>query len=67
MSEPRRLGELLPDVLMRARRLAILNELIETYDAPEDRKAMIMVLYERDLITSDAASLLIDHLELRAA
>lgn len=63
----RSIGDIIPGVLLRARRLAIIAELVKTYGDPEDRKSMVMDLYDRGIITSESAEMLIESLGLEAA
>ena len=63
----RPIGDIIPGILLRARRLAIIGELARTYGDPEDRKGLIMDLYEHGVITSESAELLIENLGLEAA
>lgn len=63
----RPIGDILPGVLLRARRLSIIADLIKTYGSPEDRKGMIMELYERGIITGESAEMLIENFGLEAA
>ncbi len=63
----RMIGNILPGVILRARRLAIIADLISTYECPSDKKIMIMVLYEREIITGEWAELLIETFGVDAA
>ena len=63
----RPIGDIIPGVLLRARRLSIIAELIKTYGCPEDRKEMIMELHRRGIITDESAEMLIENFGLEAA
>ena len=67
MSEARRIGELIPPILERARRVAIIGEMVSTFDCPEERKRVVMRFYEAGIISDETAVLLIEHFGLEAA
>jgi hypothetical protein len=61
------IGEIVKPIIARAQRIALISELIETFDDPSERKAMIMALYQGGAILDRTAELLIDHYGLEAA
>jgi hypothetical protein len=60
MSEARRLGDLLPALLVRARRTAKLSAFLDEFDDPGERKDVIMRLYQGGVISASTAELFID-------
>lgn len=62
----RPIGEIVAPIVARAANIALLNQFLALY-APSDRKRAIMVLWENELISGDAAELLIEHNQLEAA
>lgn len=67
MSDARRIGELLPDILLRAQRTALIGKFIETFEAPDARKRVVMLLFEANILSADTAELMIEHYGLEAA
>ena len=67
MSEARRIGELLPNIIERAQRIAILAQFVDSLHTDFDRKQCITRLYEGGLVKAETAQLLIEHFRLEAA
>ena len=67
MSSPRRLGELLPAIIERARRMASFQALINDCSTPARRKEMIMTARMGALIDDDECRMLIEVYELENA
>ena len=63
----RAIGEVIPEVLERAIRISIIGELIASFEDPEDRKSIVMRLYQAEIITSQTAELLIETFGLETA
>lgn len=63
----RPIDHFIPEILLRAKRLAILAQFIETLPEPSTRKQAIMRLYEADIISSESAEALIETYGLEAA
>lgn len=62
----RSIGEIIAPIVARAANLALLNQFLALYE-PGQRKRAIMVLWENELISGEAAELLIEHNQLEAA
>lgn len=54
-------------LMKRATCCAAFATIVETCDTPEERKKLIMFLWERNIISEQAAELLIEHFSLEAA
>jgi hypothetical protein len=52
---------------VRAKRLLLLRELVETFDDPAERKRVVMRLWEAKLVSNDSTRLLIEHFSLEEA
>lgn len=63
----RAIGEVIPEVLERARRISIIGEFISAFPDPADRKTIVMRLYQAEIITNQTAELLIETFGLEAA
>jgi hypothetical protein len=57
----------LSEMTRRARRTALICELVETFDRPDERKNTVMRLWEANIISPQTAELLIEHFSLEAA
>ena len=58
---------LIPSMMTRAKRIAIMIEFINTLPDASERKECIMRLHAGEIISPEAAQLLIEHFELEAA
>lgn len=63
----RPIGEIIPEVLERARRISIIGELVASFDDKQDAKEIVMRLYQAEVITNQTAELLIETFGLEAA
>lgn len=57
----------LGDLMLRSRRIAIFAQLIETYDTDEERRRLVLGLYERDCLSQQAAEILLETYGLERA
>lgn len=60
MNEARPIGEILAPLIQRSKRIAIFGQLLETYDTDEERRRVVIGLYERDCLSQQAAEILLD-------
>lgn len=63
----RPIGDVIPEVLERARRISIIGELVASFEDKEDAKEVVMRLYQAEVITDRTAELLIETFGLEAA
>lgn len=63
----RPIGEVVNRIAMRAHRLALLGEFIDTLSNDQERKRVVMALYEAKIIAPETAELLIEHFGVEAA
>ena len=57
----------LEDVMLRARRIALMGAMIETYQEDEDRLGIVIGFYDRGILSRDAVEMLIEAYGLPAA
>jgi|GEM_PF-5649380 len=57
----------LGDLMLRSQRIAIFGQLLETYDTDEERRRLVIGLYERDCLSQQAAEILIETYGLERA
>lgn len=57
----------LSEIVNRAKRLAIVAELVASFEDDAERKSMVMALYEGGIITEQSADLFIESFGLEAA
>lgn len=60
-------GRTISKLMNRAKCLAAFASVVETYDYPSERKAFVMALYTKQVISHEATELLIEHFHLEAA
>lgn len=61
------MSDALPDIISRAKRLAIVAELVASFDNDAERKSMVMMLFEGGIISEQSADLFIENFGLEAA
>lgn len=63
----RPIGESVNRVVMRAHRLSLLSAFIDTLPSDQERKRVVMALYEAKIISAPTTELLIEHFGVEAA